>query len=169
MGKGDSSKQLKSTVIVIGALAFGWAAIELAFKPWLHKTRAAMDKSDPSRDPDDVDAPVHKEIEGVSSLFVMTMIRLRLKFLKPFKSTVAPGIYSWSFTRYFGNSPLLSLYESVGIDDAYNPEQVENFTNLMWNSKHICLPKGCICVYDLDTTHSIAEDVAANDLDTFFA
>ncbi|GJR05228.1 hypothetical protein Tco_0528212 [Tanacetum coccineum] len=28
----------------------------------------------------------------------MTMIRLRLQFLKPFESTVAPGIYSWSFT-----------------------------------------------------------------------
>ncbi|GJW31450.1 hypothetical protein Tco_0051482, partial [Tanacetum coccineum] len=67
------------------------------------------------------------------------------------ESTIAPGIYSWSFTRYFGNSPLLPLYESVGIDDAYNPEQVENFMNLMWNSKH-----------------SIAGDVVANDLDTFF-
>ncbi|GKF24258.1 outer envelope membrane protein 7-like protein, partial [Tanacetum coccineum] len=44
--------------IVIGALAFGWAAIELAFKPWLDKARAAMDKSDPSRDPDDVDVPI---------------------------------------------------------------------------------------------------------------
>nr|GFA98999.1 outer envelope membrane protein 7-like [Tanacetum cinerariifolium] len=64
MGKGDSLKQLKSTVIVIGTLAFGWAAIELAFKPWLDKARAAMDKSDPSCDPDDVDVPVQKEIEG---------------------------------------------------------------------------------------------------------
>ncbi|GKB14735.1 probable 2-oxoglutarate-dependent dioxygenase AOP1 [Tanacetum coccineum] len=36
------------------------------------------------------------------------------------------------FHGYFGNSPLLPLYESMGIDDAYNPEQVENFTNLMW-------------------------------------
>nr|GEW64991.1 probable 2-oxoglutarate-dependent dioxygenase AOP1 [Tanacetum cinerariifolium] len=70
---------------------------------------------------------------------------------------VAPGIYSWSFTRYFGNSPLLPLYESVGIDDTYNPEQVENFTNLMWNSNHI------ICLL------CIAGDAAANDFDTFFA
>ncbi|PWA85822.1 hypothetical protein CTI12_AA145110 [Artemisia annua] len=62
MGKGDA-KQLKSVVVVIGALAFGWAAIELAFKPWLDKARAAMDKSDPSRDPDDVDVPVKKSPE----------------------------------------------------------------------------------------------------------
>nr|XP_043637225.1 outer envelope membrane protein 7-like [Erigeron canadensis] len=53
MAKG-SAAPLKSTAIVIGALAFGWAAIELAFKPWLDKARASMDKSDPARDPDDV-------------------------------------------------------------------------------------------------------------------
>lgn len=46
---------LKSVIVVIGALAFGWAAIELAFKPWLDKARASMDKSDPTIDPDDVD------------------------------------------------------------------------------------------------------------------
>lgn len=53
MGKANS---LKTAAIVFGALAFGWATIELAFKPWLDKARAAMDKSDPSRDLDDVDA-----------------------------------------------------------------------------------------------------------------
>uniref|UniRef100_A0A3Q7H5T5 Outer envelope membrane protein 7 n=1 Tax=Solanum lycopersicum TaxID=4081 RepID=A0A3Q7H5T5_SOLLC len=50
MAKNNS---LKSTAVVFGALAFGWLAIELAFKPWLDKARASMDKSDPSRDPDD--------------------------------------------------------------------------------------------------------------------
>lgn len=54
MAKGESTP-LKSVVIVFGALAFGWATIELAFKPWLDKARASMDKSDPTRDPDDVD------------------------------------------------------------------------------------------------------------------
>ncbi|KAI3678940.1 hypothetical protein L6452_38244 [Arctium lappa] len=54
MAKGESTP-LKSVVVVVGALAFGWAAIELAFKPWLDKARASMDKSDPTRDPDDVD------------------------------------------------------------------------------------------------------------------
>lgn len=54
MAKGESTP-LKSVVVVVGALAFGWAAIELAFKPWLGKARASMDKSDPTRDPDDVD------------------------------------------------------------------------------------------------------------------
>lgn len=50
MGKTNS---VKTAAVVLGALAFGWAAIELAFKPWLDKARAAMDKSDPTRDPDD--------------------------------------------------------------------------------------------------------------------
>ncbi|XP_071717434.1 outer envelope membrane protein 7-like [Rutidosis leptorrhynchoides] len=54
MAKGGPTP-LKSVVVVIGALAFGWAAIELAFKPWLDKARASMDKSDPAVDPDDVD------------------------------------------------------------------------------------------------------------------
>ncbi|KVH94405.1 outer envelope membrane protein 7-like [Cynara cardunculus var. scolymus] len=54
MAKGESTP-LKSMVVVFGAVAFGWAAIELAFKPWLNKARASMDKSDPTRDPDDVD------------------------------------------------------------------------------------------------------------------
>lgn len=54
MAKTESTP-LKSVIIVFGALAFGWATIELAFKPWLDKARASMDKSDPTRDPDDVD------------------------------------------------------------------------------------------------------------------
>ncbi|KAF2314890.1 hypothetical protein GH714_037082 [Hevea brasiliensis] len=45
---------MKQAIVVFGALAFGWLAIEMAFKPFLDKARAAMDKSDPDRDPDDV-------------------------------------------------------------------------------------------------------------------
>ncbi|KMT06005.1 hypothetical protein BVRB_7g163360 [Beta vulgaris subsp. vulgaris] len=47
---------LKQAAIVMSALAFGWLAIELAFKPWLDKARAALDKSDPAYDPDINDA-----------------------------------------------------------------------------------------------------------------
>nr|XP_011458616.1 PREDICTED: 6.7 kDa chloroplast outer envelope membrane protein [Fragaria vesca subsp. vesca] len=49
--KGSAAKQ---AAVVFGALAVGWLAIELAFKPWLDKARSAMNKSDPARDPDDV-------------------------------------------------------------------------------------------------------------------
>ncbi|KAK4408060.1 UNVERIFIED_CONTAM: Outer envelope membrane protein 7 [Sesamum angustifolium] len=49
------STSAKSAAIVFGALACGWLAIELAFKPWLVKARSAMDKSDPDHDPDDAD------------------------------------------------------------------------------------------------------------------
>lgn len=51
MGKSAATKQ---AMVVFGALALGWAAIELAFKPLLDKVRAAMDRSDPAHDPDDV-------------------------------------------------------------------------------------------------------------------
>ena len=51
MGKSTGMKQ---AAVVFGALAFGWMAIEMAFKPFLDKARAAMDKSDPDRDPDDI-------------------------------------------------------------------------------------------------------------------
>ncbi|XP_061341385.1 outer envelope membrane protein 7-like [Gastrolobium bilobum] len=44
----------KDAMVVVGALAFVWLAIELAFKPFLDKTRSSIDKSDPTRDPDDV-------------------------------------------------------------------------------------------------------------------
>ncbi|TXG48729.1 hypothetical protein EZV62_024604 [Acer yangbiense] len=42
------------------ALAFGWLAIEIAFMPFLGKVRAAMNKFDPARDPNDVDEESHK-------------------------------------------------------------------------------------------------------------
>ncbi|GMJ01132.1 hypothetical protein HRI_003782400 [Hibiscus trionum] len=53
MGK---SSPVKQAAVVVGALAFGWMAIEMAFKPLLDKARAAMDKTDPDRDPDDAPA-----------------------------------------------------------------------------------------------------------------
>ncbi|KAJ9696214.1 hypothetical protein PVL29_008454 [Vitis rotundifolia] len=53
MGKSTEAGALKSAMVVFGALAFGWLAIELAFKPFLDKARSALDKSDPTRDPDD--------------------------------------------------------------------------------------------------------------------
>ena len=46
----------KEAIVVTGALAFIWFAIELAFKPFLSQTRDSIDKSDPTRDPDDVPA-----------------------------------------------------------------------------------------------------------------
>ncbi|KAL0437495.1 UNVERIFIED_CONTAM: Small nuclear ribonucleoprotein SmD1a [Sesamum radiatum] len=49
------STSAKSAAIVFGALACGWLAIELAFKPWLVKARSAMDKSAPDHDPDDAE------------------------------------------------------------------------------------------------------------------
>ncbi|KAK5811222.1 outer envelope membrane protein 7-like [Gossypium arboreum] len=53
MGK---STPVKQAAVVLGALAFGWMAIEMAFKPLLDKARSAMDNSDPDRDPDDIDS-----------------------------------------------------------------------------------------------------------------
>ncbi|CAA7019211.1 unnamed protein product [Microthlaspi erraticum] len=53
MGKPSSTKQ---ATVVVAALAFGWLAIELAFKPFLEKFRSSIDKSDPTKDPDDADA-----------------------------------------------------------------------------------------------------------------
>lgn len=52
MGGAGKEGSLKQAAIVMGALAFGWLAVEMAFKPWLSKARAAMDKSDPAHDPD---------------------------------------------------------------------------------------------------------------------
>lgn len=45
---------MKQAATVFGALAFGWMTVELAFRPILEKFRAAIDKADPSVDPDDV-------------------------------------------------------------------------------------------------------------------
>ncbi|CAI0384976.1 unnamed protein product [Linum tenue] len=44
---------VKQAAVVFGSLAFGWLAIEIAFKPFLDKARAAIAKSDPEHDPDD--------------------------------------------------------------------------------------------------------------------
>ncbi|KAH7838464.1 hypothetical protein Vadar_026777 [Vaccinium darrowii] len=54
MARSAKASSLKSTAVVVAALGFGWLAIELAFKPWLEKARAALTKSDPTQDPDDV-------------------------------------------------------------------------------------------------------------------
>ncbi|CAN8278940.1 unnamed protein product [Cochlearia groenlandica] len=53
MGKASGAKQ---ATVVVAALAFGWLAIEIAFKPFLDKLRSSIDKSDPTKDPDDADA-----------------------------------------------------------------------------------------------------------------
>ncbi|XP_019057029.1 PREDICTED: outer envelope membrane protein 7-like, partial [Tarenaya hassleriana] len=37
----------KQVAVVVGALALGWLAIEIALKPLLHKFRSSADKSDP--------------------------------------------------------------------------------------------------------------------------
>ena len=52
MGKKQSDT--KQAAIVFGALALGWLAIEMAFKPFLDRVRSAMDNSDPARDTDDL-------------------------------------------------------------------------------------------------------------------
>ncbi|ESQ45260.1 hypothetical protein EUTSA_v10010886mg [Eutrema salsugineum] len=52
MGKASGAKQ---AAVVVAALAFGWLAIEIAFKPFLDKFRSSIDNSDPSKDPDDAD------------------------------------------------------------------------------------------------------------------
>ncbi|KAI3958377.1 hypothetical protein MKW98_011065 [Papaver atlanticum] len=74
MGKSSSSStvnSLKSSLVVFGALAFGWLTMEIAFKPYLDKARAAMDKSDPSHDPDEEEEDNNKlsdeEKEDVAS------------------------------------------------------------------------------------------------------
>ncbi|CAK9175830.1 unnamed protein product [Ilex paraguariensis] len=60
MGKQNA---VKSVAVVFGALACGWLAIELAFKPWLEKARATITKSDPTRDPDSVAADIVNNID----------------------------------------------------------------------------------------------------------
>ncbi|KAK9291314.1 hypothetical protein L1049_019259 [Liquidambar formosana] len=62
MGRSAKVGPLKSAAVVFGALAFGWLAIELALKPFLDKARVAMDKFDPTHNPDEVDG------EGDTSL-----------------------------------------------------------------------------------------------------
>ncbi|KAL6977758.1 hypothetical protein U1Q18_026545 [Sarracenia purpurea var. burkii] len=61
MGRSAKASSLKSTAVMVGALAFRWLAIELAFKPLLDKARAAMTKSDPSCDPDDGESAAAKK------------------------------------------------------------------------------------------------------------
>ncbi|CAO2833675.1 unnamed protein product [Amaranthus hypochondriacus] len=58
MKRARKEGSLKEAAIVLSAVAFGWLTIELALKPLLDKARAALDKSDPGRDPDDDDHAV---------------------------------------------------------------------------------------------------------------
>lgn len=53
MGSSAKVNSFKSAVVVLGALAFGWLTIEIACKPFLEKARDAIEKSDPTHDPDD--------------------------------------------------------------------------------------------------------------------
>ncbi|XWS36282.1 hypothetical protein CRYUN_Cryun20dG0072000 [Craigia yunnanensis] len=53
------STAMKQAAAVFRALAFGWMAIEMAFKPFLDKACSALDKSNPDRDPDDI--ALHKD------------------------------------------------------------------------------------------------------------
>ncbi|KAL7600968.1 probable 2-oxoglutarate-dependent dioxygenase AOP1 [Lactuca sativa] len=49
----------------------------------------------------------------------------------PFE-TKSKNTASRMFHGFIGNTPILPLYESMGIDEPYIEKQVENFTNLMW-------------------------------------
>ncbi|KAF6157326.1 hypothetical protein GIB67_004264 [Kingdonia uniflora] len=53
MGQSGKLNSMKSTIVVLGAMAFGWLTLEFAFKPYLDKGRAAIKKSDPSNDADE--------------------------------------------------------------------------------------------------------------------
>ncbi|XP_028762235.1 outer envelope membrane protein 7-like [Neltuma alba] len=56
MGKKGGSGA-KQALVVVGGLACVWLAIEIALKPFLQQSRAAIDKSDSNRDPDDEAPP----------------------------------------------------------------------------------------------------------------
>ncbi|KAM0941524.1 putative outer envelope membrane protein [Dioscorea sansibarensis] len=58
-GERDQGGALKTTLVVVGGLALGWLTMETAFKPFLDRLRAAITRSDPARDPDDVSAPTN--------------------------------------------------------------------------------------------------------------
>ncbi|KAL3567887.1 hypothetical protein D5086_030538 [Populus alba] len=46
------------------ALAFGWQAFDMAYKPFLNKALSSMDKFDPARDPDGDDDFVDRKEKG---------------------------------------------------------------------------------------------------------
>ncbi|KAF3789070.1 Outer envelope membrane protein 7 [Nymphaea thermarum] len=48
-----SKNSFKAAGIVCAALAFGWMAVELAFKPFLDSGRKALDRANPDHDLDD--------------------------------------------------------------------------------------------------------------------
>jgi hypothetical protein len=51
-------------VVAFRALAFGWQAIEMAFKPFLDKALSAMNKSDLARDLDGDDDFADRKEKG---------------------------------------------------------------------------------------------------------
>jgi hypothetical protein len=51
-------------VVAFRALAFGWQAIEMAFKAFLDKALSAMNKSDLARDPDGDDDFADRKEKG---------------------------------------------------------------------------------------------------------
>jgi hypothetical protein len=51
-------------VVAFKALAFGWQAIEMAFKPFLDKALSAMNKFDPARDPNGDDDFADRKEKG---------------------------------------------------------------------------------------------------------
>ena len=51
-------------MVAFRALAFGWQAIEMAFKPLLEKALSAMNKSDPARDLDGDDDFADRKEKG---------------------------------------------------------------------------------------------------------
>ncbi|KAL5983390.1 hypothetical protein ACLOJK_017475 [Asimina triloba] len=66
MAGSKTTNTLKSALVVVGAIAFGWLSIELAFKPFLNRAREALDKADPARDTDDQDDAASKPSKNSS-------------------------------------------------------------------------------------------------------
>lgn len=102
---------MKRAVTVVGALALGWLAIEIALKPFLDKARSAMDKSDPTHDPDDVhDQPLPNPDPSPTdelpnawgfiyhSVYVCTAASKFIFSFKTFSSIISPDIlyyFNW--------------------------------------------------------------------------
>ncbi|RWR82870.1 outer envelope membrane protein 7 [Cinnamomum micranthum f. kanehirae] len=46
-GRESATKSMKSALVVVCALAFGWLNTQLVFKPFLDRTRDAIETADP--------------------------------------------------------------------------------------------------------------------------
>ncbi|CAN6453878.1 unnamed protein product [Victoria cruziana] len=51
----------KAAGIVCAAIALGWTAVELAFKPFLDSGKKALDRANPDHDPDDDEDKDHQD------------------------------------------------------------------------------------------------------------